>query len=471
MRLSLPLVTGTLLLLLATPARAAGPTQPKATTARGAGAKAAEQKAAEEKAAKERAAEEKAAEEKAAEEKAAEEKAAEEKAAEEKAAEEKAAEERASAAKVAPSPATEGKAADEPPPDSLPPPGELPPITFDLGKKLEVAIHGYLQLWFYQPLSQLDPPRLADASLGPEDRIFEVYQASLAVSGKYGDFGVYFNPRFRDTRIREFFPSNVWIQQAYGSYTINEVTISAGKIENQTSELDDNSFYLNLPYFDGIKYESDYGLSVEGSHDVGPELNLHWVAQYFFTDGRTNGSLRDRDTVWIEGATRRHIGVLRVEPGLRFSPTSSLRFGLAAQAFAVNLGTARDQPVLRLDGDLSFVTGPLRLFGEAVFQLGRSVTRYPLEGEGPFPSRASGRNLYAIAGAGVRIWRFYPRASTSIAHYADVGITEMTIVPGLTFLAHEHLSLLLEYAYWPRFNPTRTLLFDNSLNFVLLGRF
>ena len=235
--------------------------------------------------------------------------------------------------------------------------------------------------------------------LGPDDRLFEVYQASVGVTGKYGDFSVHVNPRFRDTKVREFYTSNVWLQQAYGAYQTSGVKVSAGKIENQLSVLDDDSFYLNLPYFDGIKYESDYGLSVEGAHDLSEAWSLHYTGQYFVTDGHTNGSLRDRDTVWVDGGHRRHIAVARVDPGYRFSPTTSLRFGVAAQVAAVDLGSGANDPVLRLDGDFSFVTGPVRLFGEAIFQLGQTVTRYPLEAKGNLSSRASSRNLYAIAGA------------------------------------------------------------------------
>lgn len=367
--------------------------------------------------------------------------------------------------------ATEGKPPALPPVGAFPPAGELPPISFDGGHKLEVEIHGFLQLWFFQPLTKLDPPRLAEAPLGPDDRLFEVYQASVGVTGKYGDFSVHVNPHFRDTKVREFYTSNVWLQQAYGSYQSSGVKVSAGKIENQLSVLDDDSFYLNLPYFDGIKYESDYGLSVEGAHDLSEAWSLHYTGQYFVTDGHTNGSLRDRDTVWVDGGHRRHIAVARVDPGYRFSPTTSLRFGVAAQVAAVDLGSGANDPVLRLDGDFSFVTGPVRLFGEAIFQLGQTVTRYPLEAKGNLSSRASSRNLYAVAGGGVRIWRFYPRYSVSLAQYADVGVTEMTHVPAVSFLAHEHMTLMLEYGYWPRYNPTRTLLYDNSLNFVILGKF
>ena len=56
------------------------------------------------------------------------------------------------------------------------------------------------------------------------------------------------------------------------------------------------------PHFDGIKYESDMGLSVEGAFEWGG-FGLAYAAQYFFADAQTNGSLRDRETVWVPGAS------------------------------------------------------------------------------------------------------------------------------------------------------------------------
>src|SRR3954471_6844153 len=144
-----------------------------------------------------------------------------------------------------PSPKAEPAAADKPPPAT---PGELPPLLLDPKLKLRLDLHGDLYLWFYQPLTELEEPRPGSKPLGPDDRAFEIYVASLELSGKFDRFGVYVNPRFRDTKSREFFTSNVWIQQAYASVELPHTRILAGKIENELSRLSDESFYLNLLY-------------------------------------------------------------------------------------------------------------------------------------------------------------------------------------------------------------------------------
>jgi hypothetical protein len=224
------------------------------------------------------------------------------------------------------------------------PPGELPPLVIDSKVKIQLELHGSLWLWLYQPLTQLQSPIPGAAALGPGDTSFEIYVASVELKAMFDRFGIYVNPRFRDTRSRTFFTSNVWLQQGYVSCDLPHALVKIGKIENAGSRLSDDTFYLNLLYFDGIKYDEDDGLSVEGSFAWDSGLSLGYAAQYFVMDGGTNGSLQDRDTVWIDGGHRRNIGVARVEPGYRFSAESSLRLGLSAQVFEADLGAGAGGP-------------------------------------------------------------------------------------------------------------------------------
>jgi hypothetical protein len=356
-------------------------------------------------------------------------------------------------------------------------PGELPSVVFDGKVRLELSLHGALTLWFYQPLGQLQNPIPGAPAYGPGDHFFEIYSAGLEVGAKVDHFGVTMNPRFRDTKSRAFFTSNVWLQQGYLSYDAPHALIKLGKVENELSRLGDETFYQGTLYFDGIKYECDYGLSVEGSQTWESGFGLGYVAQYFVADAATNGSLQDRDTVWVTGAKRQNIGVVRVEPSYRINKDASLRFGAAFEAFYVDLAQGGKGPVVRADADLGVTVGPARVFGEALVQVGQSVTGYPFAPQpatatmAAVPGQASAHNIYGVAGAAVRIWRFVPRYAFSVVRYADVGVTEMIHVPGVTFVAHDNVSLMLEYAYWPRHDPSRSWLLDSSLNMVAVGKF
>jgi hypothetical protein len=127
--------------------------------------------------------------------------------------------------------------------------------------------------------------------------------------------------------------------------------------------------------------------------------------------------------------------------------------------------------VVRLDGDVSFVYGPARVFAEALAQIGQSVTAYPIVATPTSAGRGSAHNYYALLGAGVRIWRFYPRYAFDFVRYADTSVSEMVHMPGVTFTAHDNVSVLLEYGYWQRRDPARNYQLDNSLNLLVNGRF
>ena len=391
----------------------------------------------------------------------------------------------------------------EPEPSSAP--GEIAAALFPFVPRKyipKIELHGSAYVWFYQPITNIDLPALT-----PDDRFLTLYLAGLEFDAKFSNFGLYFNPRFRDSPVRKFFNSNVWIQQVYAYYEHEYVKIKAGKIENALSRLSDDTFNGPLPYYDGIKYDNDYGVSAEGSLKHKSGFGLNYYAQYFYVDGHTNGSIDDRDTVWVrqrdpandiyddvpgpdgqkvirqfafKDANRLHIAVLRIEPWFRFNPKMSLRAGLAGQFFVTDFRDGNPpQQVLRLDADLSFAAGPVKVFGEFIGQLGQTVTRYPLITQAnqdgtvsrvPVPSTQS---FYLLGGAELQIWRFQPRYSLSFVNYINSGVIELLHIPGVTVTLSENVSLMFEYVYWPRKDPNQpyAFLLDNSFNAVVSAGF
>ena len=163
----------------------------------------------------------------------------------------------------------------------------------DLLKTLPFGLHGGAYLWHYQPNLPGSKP---DSSL---------YYAWLAFDAKADDFGFYFEPHFRDSKLRPFFNSDFWVQEIYASWTVpySLGTLKAGKTYSRLGRFWDGSFYGNLPYFDGLKLDPDIGFSLENTAKAGDGLSIEYSAQYFTNDGRTNGSLADaamtqpRDTI------------------------------------------------------------------------------------------------------------------------------------------------------------------------------
>src|SRR5205807_436179 len=115
-----------------------------------------------------------------------------------------------------------------------------------------LSIGGGALLWYYQPV------QVAAAKSN-----VDLFFANLLLDGKFGAVGLHIEPRFRDSRLRSFFPGPVWAQEAYASVTLARGhVIKAGKAYSHFGLFWDNSFYGNVQVYDGLKLDPDYGLSL-----------------------------------------------------------------------------------------------------------------------------------------------------------------------------------------------------------------
>lgn len=327
-----------------------------------------------------------------------------------------------------------------------------------------LTLGGGAILYLYQPTN------------GGENNL-SLFFANLVLDGKWGNWGLHLEPRFRDSKLRPFFDGPAWVQEAYGSYTLDSITLKVGKTYKRTGLFWDNSFYGNVQVYDGLKLDPNYGLSLEGS--FGKQLGLDFAAQYFVVDGRTNVSLQNRDTISIPGARRRNTVVGRVEPFIKFNEQSSLRVGLSAEHFTATL-PAGDEGVTRLAADAKYThafgeAGSVGVWGEFLHQAGAHTDAHPFPGDAtatpPVPGQGSGDNNYVLAGAEYSFWRLTARYNVSYVNYGDVDVSELLHVPGLGLKANDHLNLLGEFVVWRQNTPTGNIPYDTSVNVTLHGRF
>jgi hypothetical protein len=327
----------------------------------------------------------------------------------------------------------------------------------ELRKALPFDMHGGAYLWHYQPFVNGGK---ADTSL---------YYAWLSLDAKFDDFGFYFEPHFRDNKLRPFFNSDFWVQEIYASWKVpyGIGTLKAGKEYSRLGRFWDGSFYGNLPYFDGLKLDPDLGLSLENTAKLGDTLSLEYSAQYFTNDGRTNGSLADaallqpRDTIG-DGASRQHNSFVgRVAPTLKLSDDLSVTLGLSGESFQADFVTNNEnQRVNRGDLEGAVRWGGLEIFAEMCWQSGHHVLNYPVAGA------PSDHNHYIMAGAIYTLDSFTFRYNYSSADY-DNRVREQFHMPAVVWAAHKHLSLWLEYVYWRQQVPGKDSFMDRSLNFVV----
>lgn len=377
-------------------------------------------------------------------------------------------------------PKKEGEVKDGATPEGQPPPGEPPqqpappppppPAAAPPEPLFKIELHGGAWLFYYQPFSV------------PNEREFVRLQvAHLNFDGSHGPFGLFFNASVRDTKMREFYDGTAWLEEGFFYYKNDYLAVKAGKTYSRLGLLWDNSFYGPIHFYDGLKLDPNYGLSVEGSVGLETGLRLGYYAQYFMVDGRTNGSYVGRDTISIPGARKRHALVGRVEPAYFWAKDYNLTLGLSGQYFQADLPQpVGPQDVYRFAADLSANLGPVSVWGEILQQSGQHVTSYPIAAVPPTPptdpgrpGRASANNTYFLLGGEARFWKLAARYNLSGVSYSTLGVTEIMHQPGIQANVNDYLQVLLEFVYWTQSdtpNDKNTLL-DRSLNLTVHGYF
>jgi hypothetical protein len=357
-------------------------------------------------------------------------------------------------------------AAEEAPP--APPPATISTATAPVPDWLRsLSIGGGVILWYYRPVQVS----------GGESNV-DLFFANLLLDGKFGRFALHVEPRFRDSRLREFFPGPVWAQEAYASVTLADNTVlKAGKVYSHFGLFWDNSFYGNVQVYDGLKLDPDYGLSLEGALRPDSSAGLRYWAQYFVVDGHTNVSLVGRDTISIPGAHRRNQTILRVEPFYRSGQTLTVTGGLSGTFLQADLGAAGTNNVYRAAADVAVTVRRWSAWAEYTRQQGRSVTDFPVAGTpagpgGPAIAGQSSSHInYALGGTQVVLGPVTLRYNVSTGRYEDQDISEWMHVPALAYAVSGNFTLLGEFVDWRRYAPGGQTLLDRSVDVTLAGHF
>ncbi len=324
---------------------------------------------------------------------------------------------------------------------------------------LPFDLHGGALLWQYLPFVKGHKPYAS------------IYVAYLTLDKHTDDFGLHFEPRFRDTKLRPFFNSNVWIQEAYVSWNgLGKFgVLKAGKEYTHFGYFWDGSFYGNLPYFDGITLDPDVGISLEGEPEITSGIGLEYAAQFMPNDGGTNGSLAGRDAL-SEGARQRNEVIARVAPFYKIGRDGKAQIGASYQSFNVEepAGTPNEK-VTRFEVDANVKYAGARAFGEYIAQDGRHVLNYPATGLG------SKKNDYVWIGIGYTWHALDFRYNVTQANYTDVKYQETVHTPGLVVALNPDFSVMLEYVYWSARSTApgskKEAILDRSGNLVLIGSF
>lgn len=321
-----------------------------------------------------------------------------------------------------------------------------------------VRLSGGIALYFYQPTN------------GWKNQ-FLIY-SNLRFDAHWQAFGLHLEPRLSNEKMRSYYDSLAWLQEAYLFYEAAPLMLKVGKIYKQLGLFWDGTFYGNIQVYEGLKLDPNAGVSLEGK--LGKTAGAAFWAQYFVVDGHTNASLIGRDTISIPNARRRNTVLARIQPFIQLSKSAKLELGFSGEHFDADLPSG-SHSVWRGAVDTKLTWANLGFWGEVLHQSGQNVDAYPYPGDPsampPVPPRASAHNTYLLAGAEYTIAPVTFRYNLSIARYSDLHVEEVLHVPGVGLKFNDNTSFLAEYAIWPQYSPAGTADIDHSLNLTWMGHF
>lgn len=297
---------------------------------------------------------------------------------------------------------------------------------------------------------------------------FDLYGLHLKLDRDTGPVGFHVEYRMRTTKLRSFFPSPTWLQEGYLKFKVPGGTLKAGEIYKQFGIFTDYAFYGGLPYFDGIKYNPEWGVSYEGTNRISERVSLEHDLQYFRTDSRINGSITGNDIVSDPTGRRRNEFVARFVPHLKLSDTVGFSFGPSFEVGQVSRQSVDVSSYWRVGGEATLDIGPAKFYGEVIKQnydydqgkLARNPGISSYYADLP-------KVTYSTIGLNVPFNRW---VSTHInygqGNYDTPGRRkEYMMQPGLVFTLGDGYAVYVEYEYWVRrAGPSNKSFFDRSLN-------
>lgn len=299
--------------------------------------------------------------------------------------------------------------------------------------------------------------------------VTELYAAFATADVTAPRWRIHAELRARDTKLRAFFPGNVWLQQGWASYDVvpgpsaPSLTLRAGKIYQTLGRFWDGSFFGNVHYFDGLKLNPQFGLEAAGTLALG-RLALGYTGQLVMDSDRISGALPGRDFETLDGLRNRDGGFGRLTLGLPFG----LTVGASAASRGVAQTTDATEAVHRVPhygADLELEWRGLLGYVEWLERRGGELPA------GLRGTQAGSEARYWLAGLQGRRGKLHARYNFSRAAYDAIDRDEWIHQPGLGYDLTPGLHGLAEVNLWEFEEPGSRGRVDRSLNVVLLLRF
>lgn len=295
---------------------------------------------------------------------------------------------------------------------------------------------------------------------------FSIYAFVLKTDAETKDklFGLHVETRFRDTKLRPFFNSNIWFQEAYAWAHTDWGDVHAGKIYKKVGFFWDGSFFGNVQYFNGLKLNPEFGTEFVGSKQAGDAVKIDYSLQYISNNDQVDGALAGRDVESDTNARFQNGVTARFAPTFKLADGVSLTLGISGLTSTIHRIKGPDFQMNQLAGDFNLNVGNASLMGEILGQQGEAD-----DAAHPY-SRLGYDNstYYFISARYLFVKKLLARISYSQVNYKGANTVEKELLPGLVYNIRDNLAVLAEYNYWhskPANAPDNLL--DRSMNLVI----
>ncbi len=283
----------------------------------------------------------------------------------------------------------------------------------------------------------------------------EIYNVRLVARAELDPFTFLIEPRLRQSNLRSFSPSNIWLQQAYLAYDtpLPGLRVSGGLLYNQLGLFWDDSWFGNILYLNGHKLDPDMNLEFHFNNKWG-DFGLDAWLQFSPAEDGLNGmfSTPIKSTrlllpadLEVQPDFREALALrARVVPNFRFgpldiSPGASVQYSVYDQTRPPDSPLTGNQWVW--DAELSVRVGALSVGGEFLEEsingfLNQDLKRQYMLGKVGFNIFTRDSKWFKELGVG---------SSFQMAKYTPEDFEEWMLTARITARIHQMIGVTVEY--------------------------
>ena len=286
--------------------------------------------------------------------------------------------------------------------------------------------------------------------------------------GSFKEIGAHVQFRFRDDehdKLRSFYHNTYWFYEAYAYANTSIGTFKAGEIVKQFGMPWDGTWWEGVPYFDGYKFNPDYGFSWENEWKACDGFTVNSVAQFFFASNRVSGAIPGADAESTVGYKERNTGIVRVVPTWKFNKNLKLEWGISGLAGGIKgpRNAVTDSLHGAVGSDLTLTWKNFSVFGEYIDGFGITTpARYVSGGPSDRVNSLRGGVSYKYGPV-----TFHVNYSYGWDH--DPSGHQYVFDPGLNIQLAKNLTFYAEYVKWDVTNRFgQTAKYDDGFELILV---